>query len=1467
MPSLRDPARAAFKLALEITSGRLSEAFQEIKQTNKIPPMATEANMADTKAKIITLHQVKKLEEQEDWPEWSKQMRNYLIMNGFNNILVKQTNKPTQRMEETTSTYETRVEAWEDRQARALAAIRDRCGYNAEAIVNECETAQRAFEELRAGYQPSGSGQYDKLCTKFNDISLSSCSGVGNFGSELRKIWEQMRAIDKSVALPEAFVVQKFLYGLGSEFHDFRTSFNLHYTIVPISIVGETQDAVTLKKTIAAAEEFEARNLKSVAQIFVTRTEQSKDSPASAKRKACEHCGRIHGKDCWWLDDRNAPEWWKQRRSLQARLTTSKRQRSNDDVGVTIMGNAGNRASHSGFGGVMLTNPTTLSWCETFCFTSNPTSGESMALHRGINLWNAWILDTGASGHLIGRKDVFVDGTFRPLDGLMSNGIGGAKVSPAGEGTIRILCRSNGRPRWLEIPNVQYSPRAGVNLLSLNNMWTHIDKIEKLAEGLKFSQGNQTFSATITGNLMMLDMWAGSDSKFNGIAYGVSDPDLRLWHERMGHLSESNLRRLQSMATGMHDIQEDGFCICEACVKGRMKERPHAGKIARGQHPLDLIHIDIAGPFRTPGYDQSRYWVTLLDDCSQWAEVEPVQHRSEVFTSVRNFIERNETPERYCRRIRLDRGGENVTSDFTAWAYDKRIELEYTDTEQHQANGCAESLNRIIEDKLHPTLLAAGVHEKYWPAVVKYGIAYVRNRSPSSRLEVTPHEAWTGTQPNLSNIRKIGSPTFVLLPSRARHKIGGTKTSEGQLLGFKGRHTYLIKDAAGGLNWRTNVVFREKRPHTAKDERSPTRDKRIHSSAPSHDSSLLGPIAPMPADAGGQDVGHRPGTAHAKTMGEPEGSTDVSRPKEMPHSEASTVAVGREPAEDEDAMSDSSPEDDEGDERTVWRSPRVSKGQTSRYPDGEWMMLFHFLMVAALMTEPYEPRTFEEAKQSTYWSEWKDAMDDEIKSLRLNRTWRLKKRSEVVAGGKHVLRGKWVFKIKRGPDGSVQKYKARWVVRGFEQVEGSDFNETFAAVVKPMSYKVLFAIAAAMDYEIEQMDVKTAFLYGHVEDEVYVEQPTGYEEDAQSVCFLEKALYGLRQSPRIWYDTLTEFLKSLGFEVLSSDLSVFTRDGIIIAIYVDDLLVVGPSKEDIDEIKRSLGSRFDMSDLGPCHQYLGISVRRDRANRTIYLNQRSYIEKFLKDHDMWDVKTAVTPIDSAKLSKAPQGYQAADSLRLRYQRAVGSLMYAMLGTRPDIAFAVSIVSRYSSNPTSEHWTAVTRVFRYLRGTLDLELVFTGDLSPLVGYSDADWAGDVDSRRSTSGYVFNVGSGPISWSSKQQSAVSLSTCEAEYIGQTQATKEAVWLRKLLAEVTNMEERDLPTTIIYGDNQGAIALAKDPKFHSRSKHIDIQHHYVREKVHDGTVGLAYIQTSKQIADGLTKPLPKVPFIQFRKALGLQ
>ena len=400
------------------------------------------------------------------------------------------------------------------------------------------------------------------------------------------------------------------------------------------------------------------------------------------------------------------------------------------------------------------------------------------------------------------------------------------------------------------------------------------------------------------------------------------------------------------------------------------------------------------------------------------------------------------------------------------------------------------------------------------------------------------------------------------------------------------------------------------------------------------------------------------------------------------------------------------------------------------------------LLTKANPLEPYEPRSYKEAISDSYRKmHWQIAMREEVDSLITNGTWILVN----LPSNARALGGRWVYKLKRGPAGEIVRHKARWVVRGFEQREGIDFNETFASVVKPMSYKAIFALAAALDWELEQMDVKIAFLYGNVEKTVYVTQPTGFEVPGSEgkVYKLVKALYGLKQSPRVWYNTLAAFLRQLGFESIAANLSVFTNGVTIVTIYVDDILLTGPNKADIQSIKKRLNKKFEMTDLGPCTYYLGITVSRDRANRILRLGQAGYTEKFLADHGMLTSAPAPTPMTSDKFHAADDDFVATDDSRYSYQSAIGSLMYAMLGTRPDIAFAVSVVSRYASNPDESHWKAVKRIFRYLNGTKDWHLVFRGELESLSGYTDADWAGDQDSRRSTSGYVFNIGSAAIS----------------------------------------------------------------------------------------------------------------------------
>ena len=540
------------------------------------------------------------------------------------------------------------------------------------------------------------------------------------------------------------------------------------------------------------------------------------------------------------------------------------------------------------------------------------------------------------------------------------------------------------------------------------------------------------------------------------------------------------------------------------------------------------------------------------------------------------------------------------------------------------------------------------------------------------------------------------------------------------------------------------------------------------------------------------------------------------------------------------------------------------------------------LLAKAFSIDSHEPKTYKKAiTNAQHKMNWQFNINDEMISHKDNKTWVL---INETPKRRKILTDKWVYRCKRNINEKITRYKARWCVRGFEQLKSFNYHETFVSMIKPISYKTIFAIAAANNWNVEQMNVKTAFLYNYVNEKIYVKVPHDYTnpKSPRVICRLRKALYGLKQALRVWSDTLKEFLKQHNFLPLNADQSVFCDGKTIIAIYVNNLLITGPNTKTNKDIKTALSKRFQITDLGPMAHYLEMQLNKDRPQRILWLSQRAYLKKILKDHNFLNSKPMFTSMNTGtKLKAAPAGYIAKSEFKHIYQSAVDSLMYTMLETRPDIAYAVFVVNRYAFNPTKNHWTTVKRIFRYLKDTLHLRLTFSSLLRPLANWTDANWAGDNNTRRFISDYIFNLDNAAITWFSKRQPTIALSICETKYMSQTQAVKEAIWLFDLLNELDtssmpiNIDEGliafeifepvySLVATIIYCDNQGTQALAKNFINHSRMKHMDIQHHFVREKIAEGQIQLKHVPTQNQIADGLIKPLPRNAFEKFRNAL---
>ncbi|KAL5764025.1 hypothetical protein ACOSQ2_016619 [Xanthoceras sorbifolium] len=889
----------------------------------------------------------------------------------------------------------------------------------------------------------------------------------------------------------------------------------------------------------------------------------------------------------------------------------------------------------------------------------------------------------------------------------------------------------------------------------------------------------------------------------NIVAVADSDGKSNLWHQRLGHMSEKGMKTLLSKGK-LPDLKAVDVGLCEDCIFGKQKKVSFAkiGKIPKAEK-LELVHTDVWGPSPVSSLSGSLYYVTFIDDSTRKVWVYFLKKKSEVFDTFRKWkaMVENETGLK-IKRLRSDNGGEYRDSRFREFCANSGIKMEKTVPMTPQQNGVAERMNRTLNERARSMRLHAGLPKMLWAEAVNTA-AYLINRGPSVPLDGgIPEEVWSGKEVNISHLRVFGCISYVHIDSAERSKLDA-KSNKCVFVGYGGdEFGYRFWDYENRKIIRSrDVIFNENLMY--KD----------------------------------------------RSIAELSSSTTEAETKEFAEFEeisGSDVQISPETVQEEP----SAPE--------LRRSSRVPK------PIQRYSPSLHYL----LLTDSGEPECYDEAMQVEDSVKWESAMRDEMDSLMSNQTWELAE----LPPGKKALHNKWVFRIKEEHNGN-KRYKARMVVKGFQQKEGIDYNEIFSPVVKLTTIRLVLKIVAAENLHLEQLDVKTAFLHGDLEEEIYMRQPEGFKEAGKEnlVCRLKKSLYGLKQAPRQWYKKFDSFMSSSGFTRCQADhccyIKRFDNSFIILLLYVDDMLVAGSDMQEIMNLKRELSKQFAMKDLGAAKQILGMRIKRDTKSGTLLLSQAEYIKKVLSRFNIQDAKPVSTPLGiHFRLSKeqSPKTEEERTHMaKVPYASAIGSLMYAMVCTRPDIAQAVGVVSRYMNNPGKIHWEAVKWILRYLRGTTNKTLCFKGGDTTLTGYVDADLAGNVDIRKSTTGYVYTLGGTAVSWVSQLQKIVALSTTEAEYVAVTEASKEMVWLQSFLEELGKKQEDN----VLYCDSQSAIHLAKNPSFHSRTKHIQLRYHFIRSLLEDGILKLEKISGAQNPADMLTKTVTTDKLKLCSASVGLQ
>ena len=1069
-----------------------------------------------------------------------------------------------------------------------------------------------------------------------------------------------------------------------------------------------------------------------------------------------------------------------------------------------------------------------------------------------IGVKGEWVLDTGATRHITGDSSLLLD--MKPLHEEIFITFGnGGEHKAASYGDVLLVGAAG---RSVRLRDVLFVPEAAANLLSMSRASKAgatfiIDDNSCRA----YKEKELLFTADKRGGL-----YIHSGSSAGKLAAGAPEVALfsqpketpQEWHRRFGHIGYDSVAIMveNNLVSGINvnakEFRAANLEDCEPCALAKQSRPPFkSSSTVKTDIPLGLIHSDVCGPMAA-SMGGRRYFVTFLDDYTGLSVIKLLTHKSEVAAAMQETFNLLENQSDYkVKAIRTDNGGEYVSKELQAYFKAKGIVHETTMAYSPQQNGKAERLNRSLLTQVRAMLADSQLGESLWAEALMTANK-LRILSPVSGKEKTPWELFNGRQPDVSFLRPFGAKCYVLTPKEKRTSKLAPVSTPGKVVGFgPGGNGYRVLLGSNRVVTSRDVLFS---PGPAGDDIKPQQTE----GSSSDDDELVGdkePVAPAPEPAPLPAPAPAPAATTAaegvaagprRTARVTAGMTNPQRhvgSSQWPGYDRMTVPVS----------SEEQPTDSAGNSGNISGS---SSGDT------------------ALVAFIKEPASYQEAMSSDNAAQWSAACDEEISSLAANGTWTL----EEVPYGITPIPTKWVFKVKRDSVGNIERFKARLVAKGFRQKEGVNYFEVFAPVGKFQTFRALTAVVAARDLELHQVDIKTAFLYGELDEMVFIEQPEGYAEgDAgmacRVACRLHKAIYGLKQAPRVWHATLHAFLTDLGYAASAADPGFYTSliddERVYILAYVDDLLISSASMEAIDYFKTKVFERFKARDLGEAELYLGIKIQRDRGSRVLMLSQGLMAEELVAKYGLTDGKTKTTPLTPA--TKLSNEGDPLDTEEYTYSQLVGSLMYLSVCTRPDISFTVGALARYMSCPTTVHWQAAKGVLRYLAGTINFGLVFGGDSSSgldLVGYCDADFAGDLDTRHSTGGLVFLLNGAAITWQSKKQPTIAASTTEAEYMVAAAATKEGLWLRQLMHDL----DVDIGPVQIKADNQSAIKLLRNPISAARSKHIDVAHHFARERVARQEVVFAYVSTDLQIADVLTKALPKAKHVWCCDGMGL-
>ncbi|KAJ9545397.1 hypothetical protein OSB04_025104 [Centaurea solstitialis] len=1049
---------------------------------------------------------------------------------------------------------------------------------------------------------------------------------------------------------------------------------------------------------------------------------------------------------------------------------------------------------------------------------------------------NLWHVDSGCSRHMTGNRSFLEDfTTFN--GGYVSFGDNprGGKVSGKGKVT-------GGK---LTLEDVYYVDQLRYNLMSVSHVcdkkfFTLFSDTECMILSPKFVV-DESFILLRTprkDNVYCLDLNGMPSEVVNCLFSKASMTESSLWHRRMGHINIKTMNLLvkNQLVRGLPPKEFTLDDNCVACLKGKQHKASHKSKtINTISAPLQLLHMDLFGPTNVMSIGKKSYCLVIIDDYSRFTWVFFLRTKDETSGLIKPFVKRVENQVNLrVKVIRSDNGTEFKNADLNSFCEEKGIERQFSAPRTPQQNGVAERRNMTLIEVARTMLTDSKLPTTFWAEAVNTA-CYVQNRVHV--VNKADDGFFVGYSIQSKAVRVFNTV------SRTIEESDNVKFNEHtpNVHGTGPDWLFDIDSLTNSLNMRnavdTGPIIKEKETDTPFVLFPPST---ISSEEKESETEI-------PEDASEQQEGDKETEEtpqlESNVENEPGDTSEITQPVPLefdPDDSNLGEILSEEPLHLTRTQKNHPASQVIGDVA----SPMITRKQSREagYVNAQTGMLSCFL-------SQNEPKRLSDAMKDPSWIE---AMQEELLQFVLQHVWDL----VDLPKGHRVIGTKWIFRNKTDERGIVIKNKARLVAQGYTQEEGIDYDDVFAPVARIEAIRLFLAFASYKGFKVYQMDVKSAFLYGTIDEEVYVCQPPGFEDPKypDRVCKLRKALYGLHQAPRAWYDTLSSYLLENKFERGVIDKTLFVKrtktDMLIVQIYVDDI-IFGSTKADMcKEFEELMHKKFKMSSMGELTFFLGLQVKQKKDG--IFINQSKYVATMLQKFGMNDAKPASTPMETHKHLTADVEGEEVDVHQ--YRSMIGSLMY-LTASRPDIMFAVCVCARFQVRPKESHLYAVKRIFKYLKGQSKLGLWYPYDNSfDLVAYTDSDYGRANLDRKSTSGGCQFLGGRLVSWQCKKQTTVSQSTTEAEYIAVSQCCSQVSWIQN------QMQDYGLSflQTPIYIDNNSAISIVNNPVKHSKTKHIEIKYHLIRDCNEKKLIQVLKVHTDDQYADLFTKAFDVGRFI---------